>query len=169
MKRIGIVTFFQSYNYGVWFQAYATQAFLRGRGYDAQIVNYSNLHDDEKLKMAFKGKNSYMGYLISFAKNILFGGMHYYRKGFKKHLNTFYSLSSEHCTQIENLSDLHYDVLVAGSDQIWNPETTGGTLDPVFLLQFGIADKRISYASSIGSTEISFNEEGTGRIFIYQR
>lgn len=56
MKRIGIVTFFQSYNYGVWFQAYATQAFLRGRGYDAQIVNYSNLHDDEKLKMAFKGK-----------------------------------------------------------------------------------------------------------------
>ena len=43
MKRIGIVTFFQSYNYGVWFQAYATQAFLRGRGYDAQIVNYSNL------------------------------------------------------------------------------------------------------------------------------
>ena len=63
--------FFQSYNYGVWFQAYATQAFLRGRGYDAQIVNYSNLHDDEKLKMAFKGKNSYMGYLISFAKNIL--------------------------------------------------------------------------------------------------
>lgn len=54
MKRIGIVTFFQSYNYGVWFQAYATQAFLRGRGYDAQIVNYSNLHDDEKLKMAFK-------------------------------------------------------------------------------------------------------------------
>ena len=53
MKRIGIVTFFQSYNYGVWFQAYATQAFLRGRGYDAQIVNYSNLHDDEKLKMAF--------------------------------------------------------------------------------------------------------------------
>ena len=68
MKRIGIVTFFQSYNYGVWFQAYATQAFLRGRGYDAQIVNYSNLHDDEKLKMAFKGKNSYMGYLISFAK-----------------------------------------------------------------------------------------------------
>lgn len=114
MKRIGIVTFFQSYNYGVWFQAYATQAFLRGRGYDAQIVNYSNLHDDEKLKMAFKGKNSYMGYLISFAKNILFGGMHYYRKGFKKHLNTFYSLSSEHCTQIENLSDLHYDVLVAG-------------------------------------------------------
>lgn len=58
MKRIGIVTFFQSYNYGVWFQAYATQAFLRGRGYDAQIVNYSNLHDDEKLKMAFKGKNS---------------------------------------------------------------------------------------------------------------
>ena len=94
MKRIGIVTFFQSYNYGVWFQAYATQAFLRGRGYDAQIVNYSNLHDDEKLKMAFKGKNSYMGYLISFAKNILFGGMHYYRKGFKKHLNTFYSLST---------------------------------------------------------------------------
>ena len=37
MKRIGIVTFFQSYNYGVWFQAYATQAFLRGRGYDCLL------------------------------------------------------------------------------------------------------------------------------------
>ena len=47
---------------------------------------------------------------------------------------------------------MKYDILIAGSDQIWNPLITGG-IDPVFLLQFGKAERRISVASSLGSKE----------------
>lgn len=43
------------------------------------------------------------------------------------------------------------DLYVVGSDQIWNPELTGGHLDPVFFLDFlpeGV--KKVSYAASTG-------------------
>ena len=42
MKSVGIVTFFKSYNYGVWLQAYATQTFFEKEGYKVQIINYAN-------------------------------------------------------------------------------------------------------------------------------
>lgn len=51
-KHIGIVTFFKSYNYGVWLQAYATQKFLQKSGYSVEIVNYTNKYDDSKLSYA---------------------------------------------------------------------------------------------------------------------
>ena len=57
---------------------------------------------------------------------------------------------------------MSYDILIAGSDQIWNPLITGG-LDSVFLLQFGNASKRISVASSLGSNKPTEEEENIFR------
>ena len=42
MKTVGIVTYFKSYNYGVWLQAYATERFFEKEGFDAYIINYAN-------------------------------------------------------------------------------------------------------------------------------
>lgn len=45
-----------------------------------------------------------------------------------------------------------YDLYIAGSDQIWNPDIC----DPVFFLDFvSEGEKKISYAASMGKTEIS--------------
>ena len=50
--------------------------------------------------------------------------------------------------------DLHYDALIAGSDQIWNATMMKG-INPAYFLQFGNEDAlRISYAASIGTDEI---------------
>jgi len=49
--------------------------------------------------------------------------------------------------------DNDYDVFILGSDQIWNPEITGGELDRIYFGQFPAAKvkKVISYAASAGT------------------
>lgn len=148
--KIGIVTFFKSYNYGVWLQAYATQKFLELHGYDAEIINYSNCYEKQKLKYSYKEKDRVLGYATSLLKSVLFGKVHYYNKGFKRYINDCYHLSNREYTDVSQLKNIDYDTLIVGSDQVWNPRITNG-LDEVFLLQFGNAGKRMSVASSLGS------------------
>lgn len=154
MEKIGIITFFKSYNYGVWLQAYATQKFLIKNGFDTEIINYTNKHDDKKLRYIYKEGNSKKGYVTSFFKSLLFGKVRYYNKGFKRYLHRFYNLSDQHFTDVKDMESLKYDCIIAGSDQIWNPQITDGKLDEGFLLRFGNIKKRISYASSIGSSRV---------------
>lgn len=90
-------------------------------------------------------------------KNILLGKKKYYNKGFKN-VENYYHLTERCATKIEQVQDMKYDILIAGSDQIWNPLITGG-IDPVFLLQFGKAERRISVASSLGSKEPTETEK----------
>lgn len=151
---IGIVTFFKSYNYGVWLQAIATQQFFLKNGYKAHIINYTNVLEDSKTQYAYKEHDKFYGYVTSFIKSILFGKVKYYKRGFAQYLDNYYVLSPQKYHDIEDMQNIEYDVLVAGSDQLWNPETTSGILDKVFLLQFGKAKKHISIATSIGSTPI---------------
>lgn len=159
MKTIGIITFFKSYNYGVWLQAVATQCFFNSHGYDAQVINYTNIFEDNKTKFMYKENDKWYGYVSSFIKSLLFGKVKYYRKGFYKYLNNYYTLSEEEYHDLQDMQEITYDVLVAGSDQLWNPETTSGKLDKAFFLQFGKSKKRISMATSIGSTPINQSDK----------
>lgn len=44
------------------------------------------------------------------------------------------------------------DIFICGSDQIWNPEITNGSLDPAYFLDFAPTNKRrIAYAASLGA------------------
>lgn len=147
-KKVGIVTLFEANNFGVCLQAYATEKFISEIGYDAEIINYINTYEHRIFKMVYKENDKNIGYIISLAKNILLKKYFFYRKGFGKVRNHF-NLSKEF-RSISEMENLQYYALVAGSDQIWNPEITNG-LDEVFLLQFGDAVKRISIASSLGS------------------
>jgi len=159
MKTIGLITFFNSYNYGVWLQAYATEQFLMRNGYDVEIIYYINPFEGKKLHYSYRENNRFFGYFTSFLKSILFGKVKYYKKGFGNHVSEYYRISKKNFTNINQMQDLQYDILIAGSDQIWNPETTNQILDKAFLLQFGNAKKRISLASSIGSTPVRQNDE----------
>lgn len=40
MKKIGIITFHASHNYGSMLQAYALQQVILGMGYDCEIINF---------------------------------------------------------------------------------------------------------------------------------
>ncbi len=156
MKKVGIVTFFKANNFGVCLQALATYRFIQNNGYDAEIIRYECPYEHRTQKWMYKENNKVSGYFTSFAKNLLLGKMHYFKKGFG-HVTEHYELSDKCYTSFEQMQDLDYDILVSGSDQIWSSSITG-VLDQAFLLNFGNNPKRISIASSLGSKEIPCEE-----------
>ena len=156
MKKIGIMTIHTTYNYGAALQAYATQAFFNSHGYDAELINYTNPFIQEMLKLSYKQDGKWIGYIKTFIRNTVFGRLHYYKKGFS-HIDEICKFSKRYET-VDELNTVKYDVMVAGSDQLWNP-LISGKLDPVFFLQFGEAEKRISVASSLGSYTLKDSEK----------
>ena len=154
MSKIGIVTFFNAINYGVWLQAFATQKALEDMGNSVEMIDYINPHEAELLTYARKEGGKVYGYATSFLKSVIFGRVRYYKKAFGDHLQEYYHLSPDSYTDVSQMKDVSYDVLVVGSDQVWNPEITDGKLEKVFLLEFGHAQKRMSISSSIGSKPV---------------
>lgn len=155
LKKIGIMTIHTTYNYGAVLQAYATEAFYNAQGYDAELVDYTNDHIQEQLKLFYKQDGKIKGYFITFIRNTVFGRLHYYKKAFGNIKNTC-RFSNKHYSTLSELDSTNYDVLVAGSDQLWNP-LISGELDPAFFLQFGNS-RKISVASSVGSSKLNDKE-----------
>ena len=163
MKTIGIMTIHTTYNYGAVLQAYATQAFFNSHGFDAELINYTNPYIQEMLKLTYKQDGKWTGYIKTFIRNTIFGRLHYYKKGFS-HVDEICKFSKRFVTG-EDLKNANYDVMVAGSDQLWNP-LISGKLDPLFFLQFGKAKKRISVASSLGSYILKDSEKEEIRSYL---
>lgn len=155
MKKIGLVTFHRSNSYGASLQAFATTEFLRDNGYDIEIVDYTNAYEQRFQKLIHTENGKLSGYVTAFIKDFFLKKRYYTKQAFGN-LTKYYTISSERYSDKNSLNNAKYDVLIAGSDQIWNKEITNG-IDDVYLLQFGTASKRISIASSMGSTNL--NEE----------
>jgi hypothetical protein len=176
MKKIGIVTFVKCSNYGAELQAYALQKKLNLLGYDAEVI------DMEKEKGVLEGSfatyknaiiNRYREYGIikGTAKIVeLIYDKYQVRKTNTKFavekrqkdeiFNSFFANYIRHSSQyytlkeLRNIHSMPYDVLIAGSDQIWNFMQTR-YLDVFFLMMGNHWEaKKISYAASFGVKEI---------------
>lgn len=154
MKQIGILTFHKANNYGAVLQAFALSNYLNSiDGVKAELINYCSpvieqrnaqlpfAHDiHQSIKKQFKGLLNYR--CISSA-----------RKSFDSFRNQYIPLS-EPVTK-ENIKDVSskYDVLICGSDQIWNLDITEN--DYVYFLDFCVDNQvKFSYAASIGDSSI---------------
>lgn len=150
MLKIGIITIHSDLNYGAALQAYALSAYLNEVGYDAKIINYIKIPNSPRV--------------FKFPKNIAYKMMNAlrhlrYRKFLKKSLSdvTYNSLD-----EIMNGFKEPFDIIISGSDQVWNPHCGGFVtkLNPVYYIAF--ADKgtykKIAYASSVGSHVFSKEE-----------
>ena len=138
MKKIGITTFYNAFNYGAFLQCYALQKVLEKK-YNVSIIEYS----------CPKIKKNYSLIKIDnikrFIKSIIF------IKKNKKRIKVFRECINNNFV-LTKLDD-NYDVVIAGSDQIWNIELTGG-FDNVYTLNCFENVKKISYATSIGKESI---------------
>ena len=149
MQKIGIITIHSDLNYGAALQAYALNTYLRIKGYESEIINYIKIPNHPRI--------------YPFPMNIAYKIMNYprfkrYRKFLKKSVSsqTYKSLD-----ELMNGFNGDYNVVISGSDQVWNP-TCGGFLEklnPAYYLAFASKDKykKIAYASSVGS--YVFNEK----------
>ena len=157
MKKIGIMTFHASHNYGSVLQAYALQKKLAVEGYDVKIINYRT--DAQKscypLKKKYKGAK---GIVRSLWQKAIFKKLKRRYYGFEAFINETLPTTSE----VKNEAGLAqyasaFDTYVCGSDQVWNPACQD--FSPAYYLNFVEGRRTIAYAPSLGKSEFSEADE----------
>ena len=146
---IGILTFIGTQSHGACLQAYALQRKIKEMGYEARIIPYqcSELKKemDKRLPSAGGSLKKRAGALIRYPV---------IRDRYRK-----FSAFERKYLGIEKLTSAidfsEYNRIIAGSDQIWNLEITGG--DYRFFMEGIDPQKKATYAASLGTD--TFSEE----------
>lgn len=155
MKKIGIITFHDSYNYGAFLQAKATELILKELGHKPIIINYINKEELSQRKIiSYSKQYSLLKNLRQISRSIYIGILHkeffYGKNNFRKYINK-YNLTRKYFEKEDIEKNEEFDLLLSGSDQIWNPKICNGKLDTTFLLDFHYNTPKISFSSSMGS------------------
>ncbi len=132
-------------NFGSALQAYATIKTISSLGYDAELIDY--IFPNQKVRQSFLIR---IKKIVARIMILLFYGDK--RKRFEKFYSRYYKCSQQYKSPSElNSANFTYDILLTGSDQVWNPIHTGD--DFSFLLSFANDEiPRISYASSFSTS-----------------
>lgn len=152
-KKIGIITFHNSYNCGSMLESFAIQKIIEKLCGNPEIINFSNSGQRRLYSVFFKNNS-----IKNIIKNILIlpgiNKIKYNNKMYEKFKNTNFVLSDEY-SNMSQLSDENYNVVVAGSDQIWN--ITIDDSDDAYFLPWVSNAKKVAYAPSFGAKNILKN------------
>lgn len=165
MKKIGIITFHNSYNCGSMLESYAMQESIKKYcNKNVEIINFSNDGQKELYNVWFKNsspKNILKNILLlPNIKKIKNNNLMY--EYFSK---TNFNLSKEKYSKCEELNDNNYNIVVSGSDQIWN--ITIQDADDAYFLPWVKKAKKVAYAPSFGSKNIIKNTKNPQKYINY--
>lgn len=160
MKKIGLITFHNSINYGVYLQAYALQSAVERLDANVEILDYNRFTEGEKQE---KNNKTLMYRIRNIRETISVLRLYLFRRGADSRLRArkFNEFAKNHfkvTAPIGSLNELtevqaNYDAFICGSDQIWNPDYTKG--NGAYFLAFAPKYKRIAYAPSYGVSDMS--------------
>lgn len=149
MKKIGIITLHRSFSYGACLQAFATYRILCNLGNDAEFVDYVNKTEQAQNRIIyFDNSKSLLSNIIKTFENIILLQFYNRKKSFQNFHNSLKTINYNY--YINQGGEIGIDVLLSGSDQLWNPEIFNG-IDSNYFLNFGDAKQKIAYAASAGS------------------
>lgn len=134
-KKVGIISFQNANNYGALLQLFALQTAVEKLGEKAEIINYESQNFD----------------LEEFQLDCFKDFKHKYLKLSPKYVKG------------GDIDTSNYDVIVTGSDQVFNPALTKN--DSTYFLDFIKKDEGIVKASYAASTSIDGEKEKTVREF----
>ena len=160
-KKIGILTYQRSRNYGALLQAFSLQRHIESLGHECHIIDYWPDYHENLYKffsyelfceLCLRKK---MGYLYF----LLLHGLSKIRRNActKKFINEYLNLTNS----------LHFDIAIYGSDQIWRMQHASGYsfYNPVYFgNEYVSAHRKISYAASMGLIDAN----DTDKIFLRQ-
>ncbi|MGN1012212.1 MAG: polysaccharide pyruvyl transferase family protein [Clostridia bacterium] len=150
MKRVGIITFHNSYNCGSMMESYAIQRYLLKQGVNNEIIDFSNEGQREMYSTLEKNKS-----LKKIIKNIIIlpfkNKIDYNNRKYEEFKLKFFKLSKNRYLYGKEIED-KYDIVIAGSDQIWN--ITIPDSDDAYFLDWCHNAKKIAYAPSFGARNI---------------
>lgn len=158
MTRAALITIHSLPNFGSVFQAYATQVILENAGIRCEIIDYlypNEWHYNNGTPKASRLKRIATMCAVPLMKFVGYNSQHVLQHNLEQFKKKHFNLTRPYI----NLERLNredwgkYDVVIAGSDQIWSPKFLKG--DKAFLLSF-VPDnvRKISISSSFGCTEL---------------
>ena len=164
--KAGLVTFYHIHHYGALLQAAATERAVESLGGECEIIDYYvNQNNDLFRKPTGVGS----------AAADVHTALHY--KALRDRYQRFERFSKDHLRisghRFESLEELRsaelpYDLILSGSDQIWNPKIfPDGRFDPVFFGAFS-SRRKIAYAPSFGVPHIPEGMEEELRSYLEQ-
>ncbi|MCL6688669.1 polysaccharide pyruvyl transferase family protein [Pseudomonas sp. R3.Fl] len=143
MRRIYTITFQSALNYGATLQAYALAKFLENASFEAKIINYIPSYFFLQRYRPAKGIKKTIEKISKIKRFNKFANAHLPLTAKK-----YYSRKS-----LSSINDAH--AIICGSDQIWNPDLTGGKSDRAFFLDFPPrSTRKIAFAASTGSRRL---------------
>lgn len=148
MKKIGILTYHDTTNYGAVLQAFALQKKIEKLGYKSEIIDYKCEAITERYKIVpfYKSKN-----IKQLIKRILTNKhKRKLKKDFDDFNNIFQKISASSYTKNDiKKTETKYDMIITGSDQVWNLELSGN--DTTYMLDYiKNKKKKGTYAVSFG-------------------
>ena len=160
MKRIGIVTNYDEYNFGNRLQNYAAQTVLERMGMQVKtIVPAKRFYTSKKKRLLFLANRLVCSVCSSLLVKKKPNAVRRYRSDrFNRNIH-FHLVPCENNQLPTSLAD-QYDAFVAGSDQVWNPyfwKFSLGSDEAGFnnyLLLFARAEQRKCFSPSIGMNEL---------------
>ena len=172
--KIGVLTFHRAYNYGAFLQCYSLQKELSTRFPEAEISvidyesqNMANYYKTNWLTYFFGQKNSLIKHPILRSMKTLVGRTLAMLKG-NSQIKEFFSnnkliknfekcyeylpltasrlVSDDYEKSIAFINSLKFDIVIVGSDAIWNDYQTN--IPNVYYLSEKIESRKMSYAAS---------------------
>ncbi len=158
MKKVGLLTFFESDNYGTVLQAYATSEYLRKLDCDCELVWIKrNVHARGRVHSSKQQELSFPQRLIAKYEGYVHrnDGEDKKRKfaAFRRDNMKISSKMYEDDGELQANPPM-YDIYISGGDQIWNPHHK--VFSYHYMWDFLPEDKKIvAYGSSFGISSIS--------------
>lgn len=133
--------YFDNLNYGANLQAYALRRVVSAMGFQAEMISFYNGSATKyvlsRLKRAAKSRSPFMKRIKA-------------RKDAVLRFNREIPHSKIYFPETLGQAGRAYDVLIVGSDQVWNPDW----INPFYALDFAGDKPTIAYAASVGKTRL---------------
>ena len=150
--KVGILTFPDSVSYGAVLQMYALQTAVERLGHEAEVIHYHNAYMNAE-KHIRKGQGMLRFVLQRAARRLVHRPLYAAFAAFEGERVRLYPARAFSDPAALSRCGERYDAVVCGSDQVWNPDITGG--DCGYFLDFCGGDtRRVAYAPSFGVEQL---------------
>ncbi|MDY0339634.1 MAG: polysaccharide pyruvyl transferase family protein [Coriobacteriia bacterium] len=158
--RVGVLTFHRSLNYGSVLQAYALTRVLGSLGHKVEVIDYAPAAQ-AKMYSTFEGSIELRSLLRNLRRAVYYPLLSARTKGFAQFRERHLPLSEKSYRDFGDFESLgeRYDVVICGSDQIWNVNCAD--FSDVYLLPFSQGFRKVAYGPSLNRGDFAESENRT--------
>lgn len=157
-RLVGLITYHAAYNFGSVLQAYGTVRTLEKLGVEVETIDYRTPSQTFWYQTDFSLKKGIRSAIDNFGFQFIRSARKERARKFEDFIAKFLKPNDKRYEYYDQFREAKfaYDVLLSGSDQVWNIGCGEFKYEPQeailpYFLQFGNPQKRIAYASSFGN------------------